>query len=292
MSRPDSCAASSIRASRSRTPMTLVVNPSSTGGSNDTSPAQCTTASMSVGSAGTSARSPSTTATRAAISASTPPAGLDDVGEDRLLEQLGGPVGAAGRALGPHQDAGAQVRDVAQDQVQQRLADEARHAGEQDVLPRQTLRDRPLRHARDAAMWLPVVEPGGALTSWVPCFDTLASSRLNNRAHGYVYTLAGARGSTSDGAPVLGRLPPRQPGQPVAQTVHLGPHPVRVGPGVVAERPADRLAQPEATCRPRWPRPPGAAGPGRSSPRRRPGRSPPYAAPTGPRPPTRRPSPA
>ena len=54
--------------------MTLVVNPSSTGGSNDTSPAQCTTASMSVGRAGTSARSPSTTATRAAISRSTPPA--------------------------------------------------------------------------------------------------------------------------------------------------------------------------------------------------------------------------
>ena len=45
--------------------------------------------------------------------------------------------------------------------------------------------------------------------------------------------------------PVLGRLAPRQPGQPVAEPRHLRPHPVRVGPRVVAQRPADRLAQPE-----------------------------------------------
>ena len=90
---------------------------------------------------------------------------LHDVGEDRLLEQLGGPVGTAGRPLGPDQDAHPQVRDVGQDEVQQRLADEAGDAGEQDVLPRQTLRDRPLRHARDRAMW---VRPVGVGLLWSP----------------------------------------------------------------------------------------------------------------------------
>ena len=69
--------ASSMRSSRSRVPMTLVVNPSSTGGSKETSPAQCTTASRSVGSSGTSARSPSTTVIRSASTCSTPPGRLD-----------------------------------------------------------------------------------------------------------------------------------------------------------------------------------------------------------------------
>ena len=79
---------------------------------------------------------------------------------------------------------------------------------------------------------------------------------------------------------VLERLAPRQPGQPVAEPVHLGTDPVRVGPGVVAQRPADRLAQPERgvvdvasiACRSRS-RSVSAGG--------RPGRSRRSAAPTG-----------
>ena len=195
---------------------------------------------MSVGSAGTSARSPSTTATRAAISASTPPGRLDDVGEDRLLEQLGGPVGTAGRPLGPDQDAHPQVRDVAQDQVQQRLADEAGDAGEQDVLPRQTLRDRPLRHARDRAMCVP---------------------------------LAGEWGQRRLG-PMLGRLAPRQAGQPVAQPVDDGPHPRR-DPSARSRGAPSRSPCAARTCGRRgWPRRPAqqvAVGRRR---RGRPGRSP------------------
>ena len=65
---------SATRASRLRVPTMFVVNARSTGGSKETSPAQCTTAEMSVGRAGTSARSPSTTRNRAAIRASSPPA--------------------------------------------------------------------------------------------------------------------------------------------------------------------------------------------------------------------------
>ena len=237
MSLPASRLASSIRASRSRTPITLVVKPSSTGGSNDTSPAQCTTASRSVGSAGTSARSPSTTATRAAISASTPPGRLDDVGEDRLLEQLGGPVGTAGRPLGPDQDAHPQVRDVGQDQVQQRLADEAGDAGEQDVLPRQPLRDRPLRHARDRAMCVPLLGSGVSRSS-----RCLVASRLD-------------------------RPDSRSPSR-----VDLRPHPLRIGPRVVAQRPPDRLAQPERAVVEVGLDDAHAAGRGRSPRRGRPGR--------------------
>ena len=72
-------------------------------------------------------------------------------------------------------------------------------------------------------------------------------------------------------------------GQPVAEPVHLGAHPVRVGPRVLAQRPADRLAQPERRCRRRWPRRRAGAAPRRCRPCGRPGRSRRYAAATGPR---------
>ena len=64
---------------------------------------------------------------------------------------------------------------------------------------------------------------------------------------------------------MLGRLPPRQPGHPVAVTSHLSKHPVGVRPRVLPQRPADRLAEPERCrrCCCRWR---GAGGRGRCRP--------------------------
>ena len=127
----------------SRVPTTLVRKPSSTGGSKDTSPAQCTTASRSVGQRRARRRGrPRATRTRRAISASTPPAAVDDGGEDRLAQQRrdpglrrwSSPCGRTSRVTWTPGNLG-------QHQVQQRLADEAGHAGEQDALPVEPRRD-------------------------------------------------------------------------------------------------------------------------------------------------------
>ena len=78
---------------------------------------------------------------------------LDELGEDRLLEQLGDPVRAADRPLGPDQHRHPHVGHLAEQQVQQRLAHEAGDAGQQHVLTREPLRDRSLRpHGCDRAM--------------------------------------------------------------------------------------------------------------------------------------------
>ena len=243
MSRPLSWLASSIRSSRSRTPTTLVVNPSSTGGSNETSPAQWTTASMSLGRAGTSARSPSTTATRAAISASTPPAA------STASAKIGFSSSFAVRSAPLVEPLGRTSTDIrtsghlGEHQVQQRLAHEAGDARDQDVLARQALRDRPLRHvARSCHMCSPLVEPGGALAPTVSkppqrrhFMDLPGRSqpRLARLRHARC-----ARGSTTEGRclvepgvspPPAGHGPSDRPGR----GAHLSPADLHGEPDVV-----------------------------------------------------------
>ena len=85
--------ASIIRSSSARVPTTLVTKAWSMGGSNETSPAQCTTMSRSAGSGGTFGRSPSMTSIRCSSSASAPPAASRRRREQRLAD--------AGSAPGP-----------------------------------------------------------------------------------------------------------------------------------------------------------------------------------------------
>ncbi len=133
--------------------MTLVVNPSSTGGSNDTSPAQCTTASMSLGSVGTSARSPSTTATRAASTASTPPAASTTsakIGFSRSLAMRSAPlIDPLGRTSTDIRTSGTSLSIRCSSASPTKPVTPVM----QDVLARQPVRDRSLRpHGCDRAM--------------------------------------------------------------------------------------------------------------------------------------------
>ena len=202
--------ASSIRSSRSRTPITLVVNPSSTGGSNETSPAQCTTASRSVGSGGYVGQVALDDRDPGRHQRLDAAGGLDDLGEDRLLEQLGDPVRAGGRPLGPDQHRHADVGHLGQ------------HAGAAAPRPRSPV--------------TPV-----SRTCWPASRSATEPCHERNPATSHRHD----RDERPVSRQVLQRLPAGQPGQPVAEPVHLGAHPVGVGAGVLAQRPADRLAQPE-----------------------------------------------
>ena len=66
---------------------------------------------------------------------------LVEPGEDLLAEQRPCPFGAGGGARGRISRVEPHVGHLGQDQPQQRLADEAGHTGEQDVLARQRPRD-------------------------------------------------------------------------------------------------------------------------------------------------------
>ena len=83
--------------------------------------------------------------------------GLDDVGEDRLLEQLGDAVGAGGRALGPHQHRHPHVR-APRSSIRCSSASPTKPVTpvSRTCWPASRSADRPLRHARDRCHVTPV----------------------------------------------------------------------------------------------------------------------------------------
>ncbi len=116
-------------------PSTLVRKPSSTGGSKETSPAQCTIESRSVGSGGSVVQVALEHGDLGGHQRLDAPGGLDDVGEDRLPEQGRRPRGATGRAPLPRTSTVSRTPGhLGEHQLQQRLTDEARDARQEDVL--------------------------------------------------------------------------------------------------------------------------------------------------------------
>ena len=127
---------------RASVPATLVRKPSSIGGSKLTSPAQCTTTSMSGGNSPSRApRSPSTTSSRVPTRPSTAlsPSRAPQRGKGRLAQQRLDPRHGRLASAAPDDDGDARVGQVGQDALEQGFPDKSGRSGQQHMRTRQTL---------------------------------------------------------------------------------------------------------------------------------------------------------